>query len=86
MFSIIKTRFLSLSEVAVFSPVFCIYLGLIHIYTLHSRYSNFHSPDGATIGATTVVLFFYRAMLCIRGTNQGPVSVWVCVCHKSEFY
>ena len=30
----------------------------------------------------------YRAMLCIRGTSHGPVSVsvYVCVCHKSEFY
>jgi len=30
----------------------------------------------------------YRAMLCIRGTSHGPVSVSVClsVCHKSEFY
>ena len=27
---------------------------------------------------------FYHAMLCIRGTSHGPVSV--CVCHKSEFY
>jgi len=26
--------------------------------------------------------FHYRAMLCIRGTSYGPVSV----CHKSEFY
>ena len=31
-------------------------------------------------------LCFYRAMLCIRGTSQGPVSVSVSVCHKSEFY
>ena len=38
-------------------------------------------------------LCFYRAMLCIRGTRHGPVSVSsvclsVCpsVCHKSEFY
>ena len=23
---------------------------------------------------------FYRALLCIRGTSQGPVSVCVCVC------
>ena len=29
---------------------------------------------------------FYRSMLCIRGTSHGPVSVSVCVCHKSEFY
>jgi len=31
---------------------------------------------------------FYRAMLCIRGTSHGPVSVSVrlSVCHKSEFY
>jgi len=34
-------------------------------------------------------LCFYRAMLCIRGTSHGPVSVCVCVCvclsvcHKS---
>jgi len=27
---------------------------------------------------------FYRAMLSIRGTSHGPVSV--SVCHKSEFY
>ena len=31
-------------------------------------------------------LHFYRAMLCIRGTNHGPVSVRPSVCHKSEFY
>ena len=33
---------------------------------------------------------FYRAMLCIRGTSHGPVSVRPSVClsvrHKSEFY
>ena len=35
---------------------------------------------------------FYRAMLCIRGTRHGPVSVSVClsvsvsVCHKPVFY
>ena len=35
---------------------------------------------------------FFRAMLCIRGTSHGPVSVClsvclsVSVCHKSEFY
>ena len=38
--------------------------------------------------------YFYRAMLCIRGTSHGPVSVCVClsvcvcvcVCHKPVFY
>ena len=30
--------------------------------------------------------FYYRAMLCIRGTSHGPVSVCLSVCHKSEFY
>ena len=24
--------------------------------------------------------FFYRAMLCIRGTSHGPVSVCLCLC------
>ena len=34
--------------------------------------------------------FYYRAMLCIRGTSHGPVSVRLSVClavrHKSVFY
>ena len=29
---------------------------------------------------------FYRAMLCIRGTSHGPVSVRPSVRHKLEFY
>ena len=29
---------------------------------------------------------FHRAMLCIRGTSHGPVSVRLYVCHKSKFY
>ena len=31
---------------------------------------------------------FYSAMLCIRGTSHGPVSVSVrlSICHKSVFY
>ena len=33
-------------------------------------------------------IFFCRAMLCIRGTSHGPVSVCLClsVCHKPVFY
>ena len=31
-------------------------------------------------------LLFYCAMLCIRGTSHGPVSVCLSVRHKSEFY
>jgi len=27
-----------------------------------------------------ILLYFYRAMLCIRGTSYGPVSVCVCLC------
>jgi len=30
--------------------------------------------------------FYYRAMLCIRGTSHGPVSVRPSVRHKSVFY
>jgi len=29
---------------------------------------------------------FYRAMLCIRGTSHGPVSIRLSVRHKSVFY
>ena len=28
---------------------------------------------------TAILLHFYRAMLCIRGTSHGPVSVSVCL-------
>ena len=40
------------------------------------------------IAYTPTFSTFYRAMLCMRGTSHGPVSVSVCVCvsHKSEFY
>ena len=33
-----------------------------------------------------VASFYCRAMLCMRGTSHGPVSVCLSVCHKSEFY
>ena len=36
--------------------------------------------------ASTSPLSFYRAMLCIRGTSHGPVSVRLSVRHKSVFY
>jgi len=39
---------------------------------------------------TSEHICFYRAMLCIRGTSHGPVSVCLSVRpsvrHKSEFY
>ena len=31
-------------------------------------------------------ILYYRAMLCIRGTSHGPVSVRLSVRHKSVFY
>jgi len=30
--------------------------------------------------ADSNIVSFYRAMLCIRGTSHGPVSVSVCLC------
>ena len=45
---------------------------------------------GITTAVNSVILGvcrdFYRAMLCMRDTSHGPVSVRVCVCHKSVFY
>jgi len=35
---------------------------------------------------SNILIGFYRAMLCIRGTSHGPVSVRPSVRHKSEFY
>jgi len=50
--------------------------------------------DIPAFGSFSVISIFYRAMLCIRGTSHGPVSVCLSVClsvrpsvrHKSEFY
>ena len=52
------------------------------------------SSGGVVIRYVRYYRFFFRAMLCIRATSHGPVSVSVClsvclsvsVCHKSEFY
>ena len=40
------------------------------------------NPPGLQTVATLkrAATSFYRAMLCIRGTGHGPVSVCVCVC------
>ena len=37
--------------------------------------------------STDLRRFYYRAMLCMRSTSHGPLSVSVCVyvCHKLEF-
>ena len=45
------------------------------------------SPGKKAVKRVCVCVFsFYRAMLCIRGTSHGPVSVRPSVRHKSEFY
>jgi len=42
---------------------------------------DLHSPSTHAYFAKNVAyLPFYRAMLCIRGTRHGPVSVCVCLC------
>jgi len=51
------------------------------------RHQTVNEPKvDASRCAEKQTLYFYRAMLCIRGTSHGPVSVSVSVCHKSEFY
>jgi len=37
------------------------------------------SLDYFVVCSESVVLRFYRAMLCIRGTSHGPVSVYLCL-------
>ena len=69
-------------------------LGLIHV-TCRLTAKNRGISSGTLRSVIEYRLPFYRAMLCIRGTSHGPVSlsvlclfVSVClsVCHKSEFY
>ena len=49
-----------------------------------AKISNFHSVSSTSNKCKprrpTDSVSFYRAMLCIRGTSHGPVSVCVCVC------
>jgi len=56
----------------------------------HRLWSFIHGLDRemSTPPTLSYARFYYRAMLRIRGTSHGPVSVSVSVsvCHKSEFY
>jgi len=47
-----------------------------------NRHDSLLGPSAIAELLVTVVSNFYRAMLCIRGTSHGPVSL----CYKSEFY
>jgi len=62
--------FFSLSLLA-FSSSFC----------LHCLVNTLKLPDFAisTSAEDCSVISFYRAMLCIRGTSRGPVSVCLCL-------
>jgi len=51
-----------------------------------SVYSVVHDYDCDVTAIRNKHVHFYRAMLCIRGTSHGPVSVCLSVRHKSVFY
>jgi len=50
----------------------CVTVTLCTVYTNSLRMDHTFDSGAA--------LSFYRAMLCIRGTSHGPVSVCVCLC------
>ena len=53
----------------------------------HLHMAQLMMPLPLTVSCfSKIQIGLYRSMLCIRGTSHGPVSVSVCVCHKSEFY
>jgi len=70
----------------------CVCLSVRNRIFEHVRSSPFFVP--VTCGRDAVLPWrrsectsgFYRAMLCIRGTSHGPVSVRLSVRRKSEFY
>jgi len=51
-----------------------------------SGYSVVHKYDCDVTTTRNKHVHCYRAMLCIRGTSHGPVSVCLSVRHKSMFY
>ena len=54
------------------------------------QFTHYHYLCSQLFSGCGAGLVFYRAMLCIRGTSHGPVSVCPSVClsvrHKSVFY
>jgi len=42
-------------------------------------YLPVHRPTSVATSRNCIFVCFYRAMLCIRGTSHGPVSVSVCL-------
>jgi len=50
------------------------------VHQIRSFRHNFSSFLPKFLSNKFPALFFYRAMLCIRGTSHGPVSVCLCVC------
>ena len=78
-------------------------IAALHLARLSSRFTTFITQNSLSFSLMTEdspacfirvclpnIDYFYRAMLCIRGTSHGPVSIClsVClsVCHKSVFY
>jgi len=55
------------------------------MFVVHTRCCMVYvSTNPSVVIQKVSVIRFYRAMLCIRGTSHGPVSLSVSVCHKSE--
>ena len=54
------------------------FLSIKYIHSfIHAQLSGYCS---SSVDVNKTLTHFYRAMLCIRGTSHGPVSVSVCVC------
>jgi len=58
--------YLKFCKIACFKNIACILSGCAYFQ--------------AVILLHKLYVYFYGAMLCIRGTSHGPVSVCVCVC------
>ena len=62
------------------------------MYAVYKRHRLIFFNKGDLKADVNSQVILYRAMLCIRGTSHGPVSVCLClsVClsvrHKSVFY
>ena len=57
-----------------------------HLWVKKIKSVNIWQSYNQELARLVQFLRFYRAMLCIRGTSHGPVSVRPSVRHKSEFY
>jgi len=65
---------------ATVAPTLAIDPSCLNLRPFRTRQTNSTAGVRSNQNSDTILVSFYRAMLCIRGTSHGPVSVCLSVC------